>query len=126
MVDKLVLEPTAEHPITIEENPNRVVVGAGGRVIADTRDALTLREGSYPPVFYIPLADVNEAQLSRTDHGTYCPYKGDASYFSVEAAGPEGENAVWEYQDPYPAVAEIKGHVAFYADRVEITEERED
>jgi uncharacterized protein (DUF427 family) len=123
MTDKLVLEPTTEHPITIEPNPNRVTVTAGGTQIADTSAALTLREGTYAPVFYIPLADVDESQLVRTDHGSYCPYKGDASYYSVPAAGADGENTVWEYQEPYPAVAEIKGHVAFYADRVEITEE---
>jgi uncharacterized protein (DUF427 family) len=123
MAEKLVLEPTTEHPITIEENPNRIVVKAGSHVIADTRAALTLREAAYSPVFYVPLADVDEAQLSRTDHATYCPYKGDASYYSVPAAGFDGENVVWEYQDPYPSVAEIKDHVAFYDDRVEITEE---
>jgi uncharacterized protein (DUF427 family) len=123
MTDKLVLEPTAEHPITIEPNPKRVIVTAGGRQIADTSAALTLREGNYAPVFYIPLADVDESELVRTDHSSYCPYKGDASYYSAPAAGDAGENAVWEYQEPYAAVAEIKDHVAFYADRVEITEQ---
>lgn len=121
MADKLVLEPTAEHPIEIEENPKRVVVRAGGQLIADTRDALTLLEGGHEPVVYVPLSDVDQTRLSRTDHTTYCPYKGDASYYSIPSTG--GENAVWEYQDPYPALAEIKDHVAFYADRVEITEE---
>jgi uncharacterized protein (DUF427 family) len=123
MTDKLVLEPTAEHPITIEPNPKRVIVTAGGRQIAETSAALTLREGNYAPVFYIPLADVDESELVRTDHSSYCPYKGDASYYSAPAAGDAGENAVWEYQEPYAAVAEIKDHVAFYADRVEITEQ---
>jgi uncharacterized protein (DUF427 family) len=123
MAEKLVLEPTTEHPITIEPNPNRITVRAGGQEIADTRSALTLLEGNYPPVFYVPLTDVDQSQLARTDHGSYCPYKGDASYYNLSAAGADGENAVWEYQDPYPAVAAIKDHVAFYADRVEITEE---
>jgi uncharacterized protein (DUF427 family) len=123
MAEKLVLEPTAEHPIEIEEHPTRIVVRAGGQLIADTRDALALREGRYEPVFYVPLADVDQAQLNRTAHSTYCPYKGDASYYDLAAAGEAGENAVWEYQDPYPAVAEVKDHVAFYADRVEVSEE---
>lgn len=122
MAEKLVLEPTAEHPIEIEENPKRVVVKAAGQVIADSRDALTLHEGGHEPVVYVPLTDVDQTRLSRTHHSSYCPFKGDASYYSVPAAGEAGENVVWEYQDPYPAVAAIKGHVAFYADRVEITE----
>jgi len=123
MAEKLVLQPTAEHPITVEPNPNRVVVRLGDLVIAETDDALTLREASYPPVQYIPLADVDQSQLVRTDHDSYCPFKGDASYYSLPAAGEAGENAVWEYRDPYPPVAAIKDRVAFYTDRVEITEE---
>jgi uncharacterized protein (DUF427 family) len=124
MAEKLVLEPSADHPITIEPNPNRVIVRYGDTTLADTRAALTLSEASYPGVVYIPLGDVNAEQLVRTDHESYCPFKGDASYFSIPAAGEIGENAVWQYQDPYPAVSEIKDLVAFYADRVEIVEQR--
>lgn len=123
MTEKLILTPNADHPITVEPSHSRVVVKVGGKAIADTRAALTLREASYPPVFYIPLADVDQAQLTRTDHHSYCPYKGDASYYSVPALGEAGDNAVWEYREPYQPVAEIKGTVAFYADRVEITEQ---
>jgi uncharacterized protein (DUF427 family) len=118
-----VKEPSPDHPITIEPNPAHVVVRAGGRVLADTDRALTLREASYPPVQYVPLEDVERSLLIATDHATYCPYKGDASYYSI-ADAENGENAVWEYREPRPAVAAIKGHVAFYADRVEIAEQR--
>ncbi|MCE9651048.1 MAG: DUF427 domain-containing protein [Parvibaculum sp.] len=113
--------PGPDHPITIERNPARVVVKAAGRVIADTREALMLREASYGPVQYIPLKDVDRSALQRTDHTTYCPYKGDCSYYSIPAGGDKLENAVWTYEAPYEAVAQIKDHVAFYADRVEIS-----
>ena len=112
--------PDANHPITIEPNPDRVVVTVGGRVIADTRRALTLREASYPPVQYIPLEDVDVALLQRTDRATYCPYKGHCSYYSIPHGGSQTENAVWTYDDPFPAVAAIRGHVAFYPNRVAI------
>src|SRR5438309_5208077 len=90
-----------------------------GRVIADSRKALTLREANHPPVEYIPRKDVDFSQLERTDHATYCPYKGDCSYYSVPAGGKKSVNAVWSYEDPYPAVAQIKEYVAFYPDRVD-------
>src|ERR1700686_5305593 len=95
MAEKLVLEPSTEHPISVEQHPQRIVVRAGGQVVADTLNALTLHEAGHSPVFYVPLADVDQTQLSRTDHATYCPYKGDASYYSLSAAGQDGENAVW-------------------------------
>jgi uncharacterized protein (DUF427 family) len=117
--------PGPEHPITVEPNPARVLVRASGVVIADSRNALTLREASYPPVQYVPLLDVERSLLEPSDHTSYCPFKGEASYYSVPVAGQPGENAVWEYREPYQAVAGISGHVAFYADRVEI-EEQED
>jgi uncharacterized protein (DUF427 family) len=123
MTSKLRLEPSAKHPITIEPNPARVVVRVGDQVVADTRDALTLREADYRPVQYIPMADVDESLLERTVHTSYCPFKGDATYFSVPTGGARSVNAVWEYLDPYPAVAEIKGRVAFYPDRVDAIEE---
>lgn len=97
---------------------------AGGRLIADTRKALRLREASYPPVFYIPRGDAEMLLLVRSDHRTYCPYKGQCSYFSVRAGGERGVNAVWSYEEPYPAVNAIKDHLAFYSDRVVIEAEK--
>jgi uncharacterized protein (DUF427 family) len=93
-------------------------------VVADTRNALTLREAVYPPVQYIPGEDVDFSQLERTDHATYCPYKGDCSYYSVPAGGEKSVNAVWSYEDPFPAVEQIRGHVAFYSDRVDEIEQQ--
>ena len=113
--------PGADHPITVTKNPKRVVVTANGTVIADTKDALTLREANYPPVQYIPRADATIAAFERTDHSTYCPYKGDASYFSIPGVD-RGENAIWSYEAPYKAVAAIRNHLAFYPDRVTIEE----
>jgi uncharacterized protein (DUF427 family) len=108
--------PGPDHPIAITRETGRVTITAGGHVLADTRDALTLREASYPPVHYIPRVDAEMALLERTDRSTHCPYKGDASYFSI----PGAPNAVWSYQTPFPAVAEITGYLAFYPDKVEI------
>jgi len=116
---KQVLQPGPDHPITVEPTKARVVVKAGGRVIADSRNALTLQESTYPAVQYIPLADVDASVLERTDHETYCPYKGDASYYSLDAGEVKGENAVWTYEKPYDAVAPIKDHVAFYPNVVD-------
>lgn len=116
------LEPGPDHPITVEPHAGRVTVRAGGVQVADTGRALELREASYPPVLYIPLADVEPSVLRPSGHHTYCPYKGEASYYDLVAPGPEPlTGAVWYYPDPYPAVRDIEGHVAFYADRVEIT-----
>lgn len=116
--------PGPDHPITVEPNPSRVVVKLGGKTIADTRDALTLREASYPPVQYIPRKDVDMSLLERTDHSTHCPYKGDASYYSIPLGGERSKNAIWTYEAPNPAVREIKDHVAFYPDRVDSIEEQ--
>jgi len=116
--------PGPNHPITIERNTHRIVVTVAGRVVADTRDALTLREASYPPVHYIPRQDVDMALLERTDHATYCPYKGDAAYFGIPLGGARAANAVWSYEAPYAAVAAIKDHVAFYPDRVDSIDEQ--
>jgi len=115
--------PGPDHPITIEPNPARVVVKAGGRVIADTRAALTLREASYPPVPYIPRRDVDMSLLERTTHATYCPYKGDCAYYSIPIGGQRSLNAVWTYEAPFAAVEEIRDHLAFYPDRVDAVEE---
>jgi uncharacterized protein (DUF427 family) len=111
--------PGPDHPISINVNPTRVVVTVGGRVIADTRDALTLREASYPPVQYIPRRDVDMGALTRSEHTTYCPYKGDATYYSIPAGGDRSLNAVWTYETPFEAMAQIKEYVAFYPDRVD-------
>jgi uncharacterized protein (DUF427 family) len=119
-----VLEPTAEHPITIEPTEGRVVVRIGDTVVANSGQALTLQESTYPAVQYIPLADVDQSLLRRTDTATYCPFKGDASYYSVET--PDGAtvaDAIWTYEQPYAAVSEIKDHVAFYPDRAAVTVE---
>ena len=119
MKEKQIKLPGPDHPISIQRNPSRVVVSVAGRVVADTHNALTLREADYPPVQYIPAEDVDLSQLKRTDHATYCPYKGECSYYSIPAGGKKSVDAVWTYEDPYPAVAQIKGHVAFYPDRVD-------
>ena len=121
---KTIKTPGPDHPITIERNRNRVVVKVADRVVADTRDALTLRVSGYAPVFYIPRKDVDMTLLERTDRVTYCPYKGDCAYYSIPLGGERSINAVWTYEEPYAAVAAIKDHVAFYPDRVDAIEER--
>src|SRR5947207_1264093 len=119
MKEKQIKNPGPDHPISIQHNRARVVVSVAGRVIADTRKALALREADYPAVQYIPREDVDFSQLERTDRGTYCPYKGDCSYYNIPAGGKKSVNAVWSYEEPFPAVAQIRGHVAFYPDRVD-------
>jgi len=116
--------PVAEHPISIEPNPARVLVSVAGRVVADTRAALTLREVSYPAVQYIPRKDVEMSLLERTSHNTYCPYKGECAYYSIPIGGERSLNAVWTYEVPFAAVGEIKDHLAFYPARVGAVEER--
>jgi uncharacterized protein (DUF427 family) len=115
--------PGPSHPITIEANPARVTVSVAGRIIADTRKALALREAGYAAVQYIPRGDVDMTLLTRTDHQTYCPYKGDCAYYSIPLGGERSVNAVWTYEAPYAAVAAIRDHVAFYPDRVDAIEE---
>jgi uncharacterized protein (DUF427 family) len=119
---KTVKIPGPDHPIAIEPMAGRIVVKVAGRVVADTRDALTLREASYPPVQYVPRKDVDMTLLERTDHATYCPYKGDCAYYSIPAGGARSVNAVWTYEAAYPAVAAIEGYLAFYPDRVDTIE----
>jgi uncharacterized protein (DUF427 family) len=123
MADKPILIPGPDHPITIVPATHRIVVTLGDRTIADTSRALTLQEASYSPVHYIPRADVDMAALVRTDHGSHCPYKGDASYYSIPEGGDRSVNAVWTYEAPHPAVAEIRDHLAFYPDRVDAIRE---
>lgn len=122
MSDKPVREPSAEHPITVEPTGKHVVVRINGEVVAESDNALTLQESTYPAVQYIPLSDVVESALTSSETTTYCPYKGDAGYFHVTTvAGDTVEDAIWTYPAPYPAVADIAGHVAFYPDKAEIT-----
>jgi uncharacterized protein (DUF427 family) len=119
MTDKPIKQPGGDHPITIEPNQAHIVVSVAGNIVADTRHALTLCEAGYAPVQYIPIGDVDESLLVASDHASYCPFKGDASYYSVPAGGERSTNAVWTYKAPHDAVAEIKEHVAFYPDRVD-------
>jgi uncharacterized protein (DUF427 family) len=118
------LFPGPDHPITITETKGRVLVTLAGKVVADSRNSLTLQESTYPAVQYVPLADVDADLLVRTDTETYCAYKGDASYYSIDVDGRKAVDAVWEYREPREAVTEIKDHVAFYPDRVDSIEER--
>ncbi|WP_323121149.1 DUF427 domain-containing protein [Burkholderia alba] len=118
--------PGPDHPITIERHPARVVVTVAGKVVADTRAALSLREANYPPVLYIPRSDADMTLFERTHHATYCPYKGDCAYYSIPAGGERSVNAVWTYEHPYEAVEPIRGHLAFYPDRVDAIEEPPD
>lgn len=115
--------PGPDHPITVGAHPARVVVTAGGRVVADTRDALALQESTYPVVLYVPRDDVDLAVLERSAHTTYCPYKGDAAYYGIPVAGGRGADVAWTYEAPYEAVSSIKDHLAFYPDRVDAIEE---
>ena len=120
MLEKVIKKPGPDHPITIERNPNRVVVTVAGNVIADTTKALVLREARYGAVQYIPREDVNMALLKRSQTQSYCPYKGDASYFGIPVGGERSIDAIWTYETPYEAVAPIKEYLAFYPDKVEI------
>ena len=115
--------PGPDHPITIVANPHRIRIMLGGRVVADSRAALTLREASYPAVQYIPQQDVDMALLERSTHTTYCPYKGECHYYSIPSGGDRSANAVWTYEAPYEAVSAIRDHLAFYPDRVDQIDE---
>ena len=115
--------PGPHHPITITPNSKRVRVSFAGKIIADSTRALTLKEASYAPVQYIPRADADMSLLALTTHTTHCPYKGDASHFSIKGTDRTAENAVWSYETPYPAMAEIKEYLAFYPNRVDKIEE---
>ncbi len=119
---KQVKIPGPDHPITIEPTPGRVVVKVGGKVLVDTRGALTLREANYPPVQYVPRGDTDMSLLVATEHETYCPYKGDCSYFSIPTGGAKATNAVWTYEQPFEGVDQIREYLAFYPDRVDSIE----
>ena len=115
--------PGPDHPISIAPHPQRVRVTLNGRIVADTTRALALHETTYKPVFYIPREDADMAVFERTSHSTHCPYKGDASYYSIRVGDKLAENAIWSYEQPFPAVAEISGLLAFYPNRVDKIEE---
>jgi len=116
--------PAADAGITIAANPNRVVVRVGGEVVADTTRALVMRAPGAADQQYIPREDVDMARLVRTALVTHCPYKGDASYWSIQSGARTVENAVWSYETAYDDMAPITGYLAFYADRVDAIEER--
>jgi uncharacterized protein (DUF427 family) len=118
MTDRKILIPNASHSIKIVDCSSTVIVSKGSLELARTSSALTLSEASYLPVRYIPRGDVDMAQLERSTHTTYCPYKGDANYYSIPALGEAGLNSVWTYEAPFEAVGEIADHLAFYPDRV--------
>ena len=122
MANRTIKVPGPDHPITVEPAGARIVVTVAGKVIADSKKALVLREASYPEVYYIPRNEVDMTMLERTDHTTYCPYKGDCSYYSIPSGGDKTVNAVWTYESPYAPVVEIAQHLAFYPDRVDSIE----
>ncbi|WP_345811111.1 DUF427 domain-containing protein [Paraburkholderia sp. PREW-6R] len=119
MTGKTIKVPGPDHPITVEPANARVTVTVAGKVIASTEKALVLREAAYPPVYYLPRNDVEMTLLERTDHSTYCPYKGECAYYSIALGGEKTANSVWTYESPYAAVKEIAQHLAFYPDRVD-------
>ncbi|OBG02334.1 DUF427 domain-containing protein [Mycolicibacter sinensis] len=122
MTERPVHTPTAEYPITVAPTGRHVTVRIGGEVIADTDAALTLQESTRPAVHYIPMADVRSDLLTRTATTSYCPFKGDAAYYTVTtAAGQTVADAIWTYEQPFDAVAAIAGHVAFYPDKADIS-----
>lgn len=118
-MNKTMKLPGPDHPIAITPESRRVTVTVGGAVIADSVRALSLKEASYPAVLYIPREDVRMEQLARTEHTTYCPCKGDCAYYSIPSGGERGVNAVWTYEHPFPAAAQIASCLAFYPDRVD-------
>ena len=121
MSAKPILQAGPDHPITIEPTGHRVTVTREGHTVADSERAVTLREANYPPVQYIPFEDVDASLLQATGHTTYCPYKGDANYYSLVVDGDVSENSVWQYGEPHPGMEQIAGYIAFYADRVAIS-----
>ena len=114
--------PGPDHPITTAINPRRVRALIAGHVIADTVQALTLNEADYPAVQYFPREDVEMGFSAKTGKATECPYKGQASYYTFTIQGEILESVAWSYETPYPHMEQIAGHVAFYADRVEVYE----
>jgi uncharacterized protein (DUF427 family) len=115
--------PGPDHPITIAPYAGRVRVVVNGRAVADTTRALVMHETAYKPVYYIPREDADMESFERTSHSSHCPYKGDASYYSIRVGDRLSENAIWSYEQPYPAVSDIAGRLAFYPNRVDAIEE---
>jgi uncharacterized protein (DUF427 family) len=120
--DKEIKIPGPDHPIAISEVEGTVRVTVAGRIVAESTRALQLEEKGYPPVYYLPRNDADMSLLVRTTHYTYCPYKGDCSFYSIPIGGAKSDNAVWTYEEPYEAVAGIKDHLAFYPTRVDAIE----
>jgi uncharacterized protein (DUF427 family) len=114
--------PGPDHPITISPAGGKVRVTVAGKIIAESTQALQLQEHGYSPVYYLPRSDANMSLLVRTTHYTYCPYKGDCSYYSIPVGSSRSENAVWTYEKPHEAVAGIKDYLAFYPSRVDAIE----
>jgi uncharacterized protein (DUF427 family) len=114
--------PGPDHPIMISPAEGKVRVTVAGKIVAESTQALQLEEKGYSPVYYLPRRDADMSLLSRTTHSTYCPYKGDCTYYSIPIGGSKSENAVWTYEKPHEAVADIKEHLAFYSTRVDAIE----
>ena len=114
--------PGTDHPITTSPVEGKVRVTVAGKIVAESTQALKLEEKGYSPVYYLPRRDADVSLLVRTSHSTYCPYKGDCTYYSIPAGGSKSENAVWTYENPHEAVADIKEHLAFYPTRVDAIE----
>ena len=114
--------PGPDHPITISPAGGKVRVTVAGRIVAESTRALRLEEKGYPSVYYFPRSDAEMSLLVRTTHYTYCPHKGDCTYYSIPVGGTKSEHAVWTYEKPYEAVADIRGHLAFYPTRVDAIE----
>ena len=114
--------PGPDHPITISPAAGKVRVTVAGRIVAESAQALRLDEKGYPTVYYLPRYDADMSSLVRTAHYTYCPYKGDCTYYSIPIGGSKSEYAVWTYEKPYEAVASIKEYLAFYPSRIDAIE----
>ena len=123
MKEPAMREPGPDHPITVTPNPKRVRVLVGGVIVAETTRALTLKEASYPPVVYVPRDDLESDLFERSERRSHCPYKGDASYLTITAGGLVRRDAAWSYETPYPAMAAIANHVAFYPEKVDAIEQ---
>jgi uncharacterized protein (DUF427 family) len=112
-------EKYPQHRIDIDQERVRLRVSLHGKVLAETTRGLKLREGNYPAVVYVPREDVNMDRLAASDLSTHCPFKGDASYFRF-GEDSAGEEVAWSYETPFDQMATIRGHLAFYADRVTV------
>jgi len=115
--------PGPDHPIIVERHARRVRVVFNGRIVAESANALRLQEADYRPVFYILRDDADMRCFQPSTHKTYCPYKGEASHFTLAVEGKEARNAAWSYETPYPAVADICEYLAFYPSRVDAIDE---